>query len=188
VDICKRHTVKKIAEGNGAWAEKIKKIKNFARFWFFSVFQNNVDNRCRKWSIERKPGVTQHLAKLNPCIGITMPTVFAPWSVYISSSMCPLNAWRGRTLTDIATWNACPVRMRIKHFLKVCFDDDKSVYRDDTSIAVLWCKNICWGKLILNLTSDAIVVFILIKLAKQWFTPSSRAYQLGQANFHLSSL
>ena len=38
--------------------------------------------------------------------------------------------------------------------------------RDDTSIAVLRSKNICPGKLILNLTLGAIAVFILIKLAE----------------------
>ena len=36
--------------------------------------------------------------------------------------------------------------------------------RHHISIGVLWCKNICQGKLILNLTS--VVIFILIKLAK----------------------
>lgn len=48
-----------------------------------------------------------------------------------------------------------------------CFDLTRPSQRDNTSIVVLWWINICWGKFILILTSDAIVVFILIKLGKR---------------------
>ena len=48
-----------------------------------------------------------------------------------------------------------------------CLDLTRPSQRDNTSIVVLWWINICWGKFILILTSDAIVVFILIKLGER---------------------
>ena len=79
-----------MTQGQKSWKNQTSTIH------IFFIFSQKVDNWQRKWFIERKYGVTEHLRELNPCIDTKVPT--SALYLHISPTARALDAWRGSEL------------------------------------------------------------------------------------------